>query len=419
METYELKRAIKETITEFHEQGLPKYYERDIRIPEFKMINKVFTIVGPRRAGKTYLLYQIMNDMIKKGQDIREMLYINFENERISDIKKDQFHLILDSYNELYPNKKPVLFFDEIQNIDGWEQFVRRLQDQNYQIYVTGSNSKLLSKEIATTLRGRAYSIEVFPLSFKEFLLFKDVHLTNNWEYGKLKNKIKNLFDEYMRLSGYPEIVLENRLDIIDDYFKTVFYRDIIERYKIKNLKLMKLLMKYAIKNYAKEFSINKFHNFAKSVGHTSSTSVIHSYVNMLREVYFSFFMAPTHKGKKGLSYSKKNYIGDHGFINYYVMDKDFGRILENLVFLELRRRYKNVNYYRNGFECDFIVQDKVIQVTYALTEENRKREIIGLEKSIKRFGLPGEIITYDIEDEIKTGAGNIPLVPIWKWLLR
>ena len=207
MEDYELKRILKETITEFHEVGIPKLYKRDINIPKFRRINKVVTIVGPRRAGKTYLLYQIMKEMIEGGKDIRDMLYINFENERVSDIKKEQLHLIIDSYEELYSNKKPVVFLDEIQNVSGWEKFVRRLQEKGYKVYVTGSNSKLLSREIATSLRGRAFSVEVFPLSFKEFLLFNNVHLKDNWEYSRMKNRVKALFDEYMTLSGFPEIL--------------------------------------------------------------------------------------------------------------------------------------------------------------------------------------------------------------------
>ncbi|MCD6227113.1 ATP-binding protein [Candidatus Micrarchaeota archaeon] len=419
MENYELKRFIKEIIMEFHDTGIPDFYKRDVKIPKFKKINKIITVVGPRRAGKTYLLYQIMNEKMKVGKDITDFLYINFENERISDIRKEQLNYILEGYNELYPDKKPILFFDEIQNIRGWDKFIRRLQEQRYTVYITGSNSNLLSREIATSLRGRAYSIELFPLSFKEFLVFRGVKLKENWEYGKLQHKVKKMFDDYVRLSGFPEIVLENRLGIIDDYFKTIFYRDIIERYNIKNRDLMDLLMKYIIKNYSQEFSMNKFHNFAKSLNYKSSTSVIHSYVGMLKEVYFLDLITPRHKGKKELSYSKKNYVMDHAFINYYVPDKDIGRMLENIVYLELRRREKMINYYKNGFECDFITSNKSIQVTYTLNQDNYDREVKGILEASKMFKHSNEIITYDTEDTIKIGGREIQVLPVWKWLLK
>ncbi len=419
MNTYELKTALKEMISEFHVSGLPPFYRRDIKVPEFKRINKIITLVGPRRAGKTYLLYQIMKSLLNKGHEITDFVYINFENERLFGIKAQDLHNILKAYTELYPRKKnkPILFFDEIQNVPNWELFVRGLHDRGYKIYVTGSNSKLLSREIASSLRGRATSVEVFPLSFREFLTFRGIELKENWEYSQA-SLIKSLFDKYMNTSGFPEIVLEDRLGIIDDYFKTIFYHDVIDRYRIKNMDLMEFLMNYLIRIYSQEFSINKFHHLAKAQGYKSSTSVVHNYIRMLKEVYFAFLVTQRRKGKKEFTYSKKSYLVDHGFINYYVVNKDLGRLLENIVFLHLRRKNNLVYFYKDRYECDFLTS-KAYQVTYVLNDDNYKREIGGLTTACQRFKLRGRIITYDTEDTVRVGSRSIPVIPIWKWLLK
>ena len=419
MDNFEYKRMLKEIIVEFQTTSLPRYHQREISLPTFKRVNKIYVITGPRRVGKTYLLYQIIDERLAKGHDIEEILYLNFEDERIAGLRREQLHLILDGYQELYPEKKPILFLDEVQNVEGWELFVRRLQEKGYVVYITGSNAKLLSKEIATSLRGRTYTVELLPLSFKEFLSFKGVRLSKHWEYGREAKKVKGLFDEYVGLSGYPEVVLENHLPFIDEYFKSIFYRDIVDRYRIKNFELMQLLMKYLIKHYAKDFSINKFNNFAKSMGYASSTSVVQKYMHMLEESYFVFLTTVRKKGKAELSYSKKSYIVDHGFVNYYLLDKDMGRLLENIVFLELKRRGKNVHYFKNGRECDFITDNEAIQVTYQLEEGNIKRELGGLSEAMKKFRVDGLVLTYDEEKIVDVNGRKLEAVPIWKWLLN
>lgn len=421
MKNSELKRILKETIKEFHEKGLPKLIQRNIVCPEFKKINKIITIVGPRRAGKTYFLYQIMGGLLEKGKRLENILYINFENERISSIKQAQLYLIVETYKELYPEFTPLIFLDEIQNIKGWDKFVRRLQDEGYQIYVTGSNAKLLSKEISTALRGRSISVEVFPMSFKEFISFKEIKLDKNWEYGKIRFHVKKYFEKYLKLSGFPEIVIENQIEIIDEYFKTIFYRDILDRFKVKNTDLMRLLMKYIIRNHSQEFSIYKFNNFAKSNKYKSSTSVVQKYSKILEEVFFAFFVDAKYKSiKKQTAKSRKEYVIDQAFWNYYNIEQDKGRILENLIFIELKRRGKKIFYYGDGFECDFITEDEIIQVTYSLDENSKKRELRGLTEGLKRTkGKRGIILTYDQEDEIRINRRKITVMPVWKWLLK
>ena len=231
---------------------------------------------------------------------------------------------MLTAYGELYDGRKPVLFLDEIQNITGWEKFVRRLNDEGYRIYVSGSNSKLLSKEIATALRGRDYPVQVLPFSFREFIRVKGI--CNREELGvwTYKDKSKKAFDEYMALSGFPEIVLENRLEFVDQYFKTMLFQDIVERYRITNTELMRLLMLFLARQYGGDYSINKFNNYAKSCSYKSSTSVVQKYSKMVEDIYFCFFLNAKQKSlKKESAYLKKAYLYDHGFINYYNTEKN------------------------------------------------------------------------------------------------
>jgi uncharacterized protein len=416
MNKNELKESIKELIINFHKTGTPELIEREITLPTFKKINKVFVIIGPRRAGKTFVLYQAIKKLLKKGHKIEEIIYLNFENEKLAGIKSSELSIILDAYFEMYDTKKPILFFDEIQNINGWDKFIRRMNDEGYKIYISGSNSKMLSKEIATSLRGRDYPIQVLPLSFKEFLKFKKQKLEKNWEYSKTKNKIKKLFDEYLESSGFPEIVLEGKIELVDQYFKTMLFQDIIERYKITNTDLIKLLMIYLSRQYASDYSINKFNNYAKSNSYKSSTSIIQKYTRILEDTYFCFFLNAKQKSmKKESNYLKKAFLFDHAFINYYNTEKNKGRLLENIVGIELMRRKKQLNYYTNGFECDFITKEQSIQVSYNINENNKKREIRGLEKASKQFKNKGLLLTYDQETIIE----NIKTIPVWKWLLK
>lgn len=419
MRDAEFKNAIKTSIAGFHSRGLPKIFPRNEPIPSFKHVRKIVVVIGPRRAGKTFFLYEIMENLIMSGHELEEFLYLNFENERISGVKKNQLTMIQEAYNELYPNRKPIFFLDEIQNAPHWDQFVRRLQEEGHQVYLSGSNSKMLSKEIATSLRGHDYPVQILPFSFKEFIRAKGVILSKNWEFDGTKPKVKKLFDEYLNLSGYPEIVLENRLEFVDEYFKTMLFQDAVERYKVENVELLRLLMKYLTKLYAQEYSINKFNNFAKSNNYKSSTSVVQRYSKILEDIYFCFLVNAKQKSfKKETGYLKKMFLCDHAFINYYNTEKDTGRILENIVYLELVRRHEtSINYYKNGFECDFITGQNIIQVCHSLTDDNKKRELNGILKAKTKFkNKKSFILTYDQEEQLQPG---IQTVPIWKWLLN
>jgi len=310
---------------------------------------------------------------------------------------------------------------DEVQNVDGWDRFVRRLNEKRHEIFVTGSNSRLLSREIATSLRGRCITIELMPFSFREFLAAKGVSLEANWIHTSQRHEVKNRFDEFASLSGYPEVALENSLELVDDYYKTVFFQDVIERHGIKNTELMRLLMRYLFNHYGQTFTVNKFHQFAKSNGYTSSTSVVHAYTRILEDVFYCFLVPARQKSaKKETAYHKKAYLIDQGFVNHYVNEKDKGRLLENLVFLELRHRKETPKYWKNGSECDFTTATQAIQVCYALDEENQKREFDGAVQAAQRIGLKEAlIITQDQEDERVIDGIRIRVQPAWKWMLE
>ena len=417
MDDFESKNVIKELLARFHSSQLPNIIPRDINFNEFRKVNKVIVVIGPRRAGKTFVLYQLIKRLLDAGQQLKDIVYLNFENERLGELKANQLDLILTAYIELYGEAKPALFLDEIQNVTGWERFVRRLNDEGYKVYVSGSNSKLLSREIATALRGRDYPIQVLPFSFKEFISIKGIKLEKGWEFGPIKNKVKKAFDEYAALSGFPEIVLENKLEFVDQYFKTMLFQDIIERYRVTNTDLMRLFMQFLSRQYGGDYSINKFNNFAKSSSYKSSTSTVQKYSRIVEDIYFCFFLKAKQKSfKKESTYLKKAYLFDHGFINYYNTDKNAGRLLENIVAIELvRRNETQLNYYTNGFECDFITKGNSIQVCHTLTEENRKREVNGLMEAHKKFGNKPVLITYAQEAEVD----GIRSIPVWKWLLE
>ncbi|MDE1868417.1 MAG: ATP-binding protein [Candidatus Micrarchaeota archaeon] len=417
MDEFELKNAIKELLVRFHSSELPDIVHRELNFQEFKKVNKVIVVIGPRRAGKTFVLYQLIKRLLDNGHTLKSIVYLNFEDERLAELRADQLDLILTAYGELYGEGKPFLFLDEIQNVTGWERFVRRLNDENYKVYVSGSNSKLLSKEIATSLRGRDYPVQVLPFSFREFINVKGIKLGKGWEFGASKTRIRRAFDEYAALSGFPEIVLENRLDFVDQYFKTMLFQDIIERYRITNTDLMRLFMQFLARQYGSDYSINKFNNFAKSSSYKSSTSTVQKYSKIVEDIYFCFFLRAKQRSfRKESAYLKKVYLFDHGFINYYGTEVNSGRLLENIVAIELmRRKEAQLNYYTNGFECDFITKENSIQVCHTINEGNRKREINGLMEARKKFGNKPILITYDQE----SWFGGVRGVPIWKWLLE
>jgi hypothetical protein len=413
----ELKNALKTIISDFHERGLPQLTQRDIDVP--LKSNKIITLIGPRRAGKTYMLYQLMS----KIKDKTNILYINFEDERLR-FKPNELQLIIDAYFELYPEKKEkeiYLFFDEIQEAKEWQSFVRRLHDTiTKNIFLTGSSAKLLSKEIATSLRGRAISYEIFPLSFKEYLNFKGVDRNINSTKGKAK--AMNLLEEYLEKGGFPETVLmeeEVYKKTMQSYFEVMLYRDIVERYSISKPVAVKELLRHLLSQTGKEFSINKCYNDFKSRGMKISKDSLYNFVDYFEDA-FIILPVENYSAKQG---PRKSYAIDTGLAKNasFSLSKDIGRLMETVVLTELKRKGEQVFYFKKGAECDFIIKEGrkiigAIQVCYEINKENEAREINGLRKAMRTFKLKkGLMLTMNQEEKRK----DIEIRPLLDWLVN
>ncbi|WP_029522593.1 ATP-binding protein [Persephonella sp. KM09-Lau-8] len=422
-----MKELFKRLITDFMEKDL-EVLSRNYNIP--LDTQKIVSLIGVRRSGKTYILFDLIKKLREKG--LREnIIYVNFEDDRLIGITYKNLDELIEAYFELFPRKREeriYIFLDEVQEVEYWEKFVRRIYDSlNTQIYITGSSSKLLSKEIATSLRGRTISYEIFPLSFKEFLDFKNIEF--NLYSSKSLSFIKSAFNEYLIKGGFPEVVLEENEDIqiriLRDYVDLVVYRDIIERYHIKNLSLLKLLIKYIFSNPATLISFNKLYNDFKSMGYKLSKDTLFEYFEYLNDAYVAFTTAVFKSSvKEEVRNPKKVFIVDNGF--NYIFDTsfspDFSKLYENLVFLNLRRKYKDVYYFRQKREVDFYVpQEKLlINVSYDISsKETLKRELTALEEGMKYFGIKESyLITSEKEETITTNSLKIHLTPLWKWLV-
>ena len=422
-----MKEAFKRVITDFLERDLKGIKPRDIDIPLES--NKIVSLIGIRRSGKTYILYDLINKLrenIKK----ENIIYINFEDDRLFGIKLQDLDDLLNGYFELFPNKKDekiYLFLDEIQEVNKWEKFVRRVYDTlNVQIFITGGFSKLLSKEIASSLRGRTISFEVFPLSFKEYLEFKEINI--NLYSTKSLNFIRHHFNNYLIEGGFIEIVLEDdksiKRKILQDYLDLIIYRDLIERYGIKNLTLLKFMIKYLFSNPATLFSFNKFFNELKSNGIKLSKDTLIEYYSYLEDAY-TLFRVPIFRNsiKQELRNPIKSYIIDNGFYSLYdsSLSPNYSKLYENLVFLHLRRKNRDIYYYKIKQETDFYVNGNLINVSVDIeTKETLNREINSLNESMDYFKKDkATLITKDKEDIIILDNKQIELSPIYKWLLQ
>lgn len=417
--------VFKYLIKEFHEFEFPEIIKRELVIPQ---TNKIISLVGPRRAGKTFYFYQLIKNLLKKGISKECILYINFEDDRLLPIKTGELNDLLEAYYELYPdlkNKKKYFFFDEIQNVKNWEIFVRRIVDkEKVEIYITGSSSKLLSKEIATSLRGRTLTFYMYPLSFKEFLRFKNVQVEKDVSYSTKRFKIKHLFKEYLEYGAFPEVVKTEKLkqDILSNYFEMVIYRDLVERFSIRNINLLKMLSKYLITNVSSRFSINSYYKSLKQETKVSKETILEylSYLSDINLIHlvpiFSFSL------KVQQVNPSKAYCIDTGLRNAVSLrfSEDEGRLAENVVFIELKRRGYEVFYWRNTKEVDFVVKEKnnkLIGFNVSYTDEIDEREITSLREFKTNYAAKIKdliILTRDIEEK----KGNITLIPLWKWLL-
>ena len=422
---------IREYLIDFQKKELPHLIEREMFVVETK---KIKSLIGPRRAGKTFFMYQKIEELIKKGTEKENILYLNFEDPRLMDIQFKEIKEIIKLHWQLYPKsikKDLYIFIDEPQNINNWEIAARALHDDSFNVYLSGSSSKLLSKDIATSLRGRTISFIVLPFSFREFLKMKNMDFDIKRIGSKEKSILLNLLDEYLEYGGFPEVIeeqnLETKLKIINEYFDLIVYKDVVERYKIKNTQLIKWLIKALTASFSKEFSVHKLYSILKSKGLKLSKNTLYSYLTMLEDSMFVFF-APKfkHSIRKRELLINKAYLADLGFAKLAETSKDKGKKMENAVFLELKRKPSyEIFYWSNGKEeVDFVIKNgkikQLIQVCYDIDDyETKKREIKAILKASRELKCGNLlVITGDKEDKEKINGKTVKYIPLLKWLL-
>lgn len=432
---------IKKLIAEWQNDFIPddlKEREFDYSLLELK--NKALILAGLRRSGKSYLMFQIIKHLTAKGIPKSNLFYLNFEDERLlqSDISLLTNLIEIIKVNFGTDEKKSIyLFLDEIQSIQGWEKWARRILDKEkgVRLVITGSSSKLSSAQIATEMRGRSIPYNVYPLAFREFLNFKNVDIPENLEFSPESYNIQRNFSQYLLWGGLPEISLlkktQQKIIILQEYFNTIVNKEIKERHAIDNQAGLDILLKLMVANFSSLTSLSKLHNVMGSIGIKIGKNTLAEYLNYFKESFFvDFIEIFSYNIKNRLQYPRKSYIADNGFIRALTLKNDFekGRLFENLIFNELKRQGKEINYYKGKNECDFIIKDLVkpssaIQATLELNNLNKKREIAGLLEAMEVFNLKeGLIITENaddiLEEKINGRKVKIKIVPAWRWML-
>lgn len=428
------KELLKQLIVTFQNSLPTDVLPRELSLPIDS--KKIITVPGVRRCGKSSLLLLVINQLLNKEITKEHILFLYFDDERLQ-FNANNLDEILQAYIELYPNiplRDVYMFFDEIQMADDWQPFIRRVYEQECKnIFITGSNSRMLSSELSTSLRGRTLQYEEFPLSFKEYCQFTKID--TNYYVAANQAKIINAFKEYLKFGGFPEIVLSQEIykeRILQEYFFVMLYKDLIERYEIKNPAPVRYFIKRIMANLTKPTSINRIYNELKSQGVSIGKNTLYDLIEQTEAIYLFFSMT-----KYSLSLIKEN-SGDK---KYYCIDtglrhillnsqsEDNGKLLENAVFLHLRRTLlpqENIHYYKEKKECDFLITDQMqvtqlIQVSWDIhDQETRQREIDGLLEASAATGCQNLIIiTFDEEGEIIEQGQQIQIIPLWKWTIR
>lgn len=385
--------------------------------------NVNYCFVGIRRTGKSYMMYQQIHNLMNDGISSSQIVYVNFEDERLLEIGVDDLNTILELGIEFSGSKgKPYLFLDEIQNVDGWEKFVRRVADMKYRINITGSNSKKLSKEIASTLGGRFMIVNVFPYSFKKYLSANHVENVRLDQIGtKKRADIVSQYEQYVTYGAFPELVdIKNKRPFLNNIYQTVYLQDIITRNKITNDFAVRLILKKIAESVTKALSFNRLTNIVKSAGISIGKQTVINYVGHMLDSYLIFSLQ-NYASKKT---SPKYYFMDTGLLGLMLLDCRTAQ-LENLVAVELIRRYgfENVYFFENNIEVDFYVpsENLAIQVSMQVLED-----VDTLERETKAFVKLNQfipdtkclLVTNSEETKLNCDGIKIDVVPAWKWLL-
>ena len=432
-----MRDAIRLRLLDTLELGLPDLTPRSARVP--KMPNKAQAVIGMRRAGKTFFLYQQMQQLMETGIEQDRLVFFSFEDERLAEVALDDLHWIEDEYFARFPenrSKRVFFFLDEVQLVDGWERYVRRLMDtENVQVFFSGSSARLLSREVASAMRGRAMETVIYPYGFREYLAHHNTEIPKRPDRaGKaLRSLLENRVSSYLLEGGFPEAQgLENRERnaLLQGYVNTLIFRDVVERNDAANLAVLRMLVRHLITNFGSPFTVNKFYNHLKSQGVRVGKGTLHDYLGHLQDAFLIYPIAVhTESERKRMVNPIKPYVVDPGLAQSYSpkREPDLGNLLENVVLIELLRQGANVTYFRtpSGLEVDFIAQHpdgrvEAIQVSADISQpQTRERE----ERAVAELGelLPeAEFVLVNLseESESKVGGTTLRVVPAWQWLL-
>lgn len=415
-------------IVEWLEKPLPELIQRSVHLKPSK--ESIQAVIGPRRVGKTSIMFLTIKQLLEKVNR-NEILFLDFEDNRLAGISSSHLDELFVAHREVTGVEPHYLFFDEIQEAPIWSKFIRRLHNTGkYFIILSGSSSKLLSKEVATELRGRYTSVLLLPFSFKEFLQLKGFSYDKTIPFSEKKGLLLRLFDEYMSYGGFPLLAqkeLNEKKDLVKTYYETTFYKDIVERYNVKSVDIMQVLMNHILDNNSSLFSITSFEKMLKGRGTEVSKKTISLYLNHLEDAFFIFSSSKFSYSAKVRSLNpKKVYLSDNSFQTFLspAFNPDNGKRLEAIVMQELKRRDMETFYFKGKKECDFILKRsnelEAVQVTYALTPTTKDREINGLLEAMGEIkASKGLILTFDQEENIQKDGKRINVKPVWKWLLE
>ena len=412
----ELFRAIISENQEFI--GSIPLVERPLHLEESG--NYVF--VGVRQAGKSYLLYQRVKELLGCGINLHDIVYVNFDDERLLGMTTDHFDLILQAYYSMHGGQ-PIFFFDEIQNVDGWANFARRLANQKHRVYVTGSNAKMLSRDIETVLGGRYLSVYVFTYSFEEYLKAIGISVSGGSQYGRKANELQRHFRTYFEWGGFPELVnFREKRVWLNSLYNRIFFNDLVVRHKVKNEDSLRMCIRRLAESVMQPCSLNRLSNLVKSTGMPCSPSTVMEYVRYLQESCLLISLDNYASKFVDKETVKKHYFIDNGLLHLFINNPDTA-LLENLCAINLYKRYgKGVYYFNRNIEVDFYVPDEklAIQASFRISEEaTLEREIKAL---VALHGLyetqRNLIITYEDEGIMERDGIKIEIIPVWKWLL-
>jgi len=420
MEREKLYQILFDQQKEFQEQS--EIIARDAEVQAIRLLKTKIPlmITGVRRCGKSTLLKLIKNHLKLRNT---EVLYINFNDERLVNFSTVDFQKILDYMQENKYPKNSLVLLDEIQETTNWEKWVDRIKDK-HQLIITGSNSKLLNSELSTILTGRTLSIRLYPFSFKEYLVAKNI-MIDSWKLDtEIQTTIRNELKEYLEIGGFPKRVLTNENSVLVELYENILYKDILSRFGNKQTKNIKEIMQYILSNTSKQVSTRTLSEISK----IKNLATIKKILDTLEEAFLIFTLTKyDYSIKKQIQNPKKVYCIDNGIIttNGFRFSENRGQLLENAIFLELKRKGKEIYYHNEKSECDFVIREGIkitqaIQVCYNLNDENKDREIKGLIGAMEKFKLKdGLIITFDQEDSFIKDKNKIRVIPAWKWMLE